>query len=163
MGTISQYERLQIGSLLSSGGAQIEPGAGLFLMPEDPAFRRVLEVAVAPAMRKNELNLGVIEIVFDSGSSLREVCQRVLSAEVIVADVSTVNADLMYALGLCHGLGRCPILLVAEPANLPFNLAALRCVEYVKSDEGLRALRQQLTRAIRVFLAASRAGGKPER
>jgi hypothetical protein len=79
-------------------------------------------------------------------------------AEVIVAELSTAtNGDLMYALGLAHGLGRCPLMLVQRGGELPFNLAGLRHVQYTRSQAGLLVLRSDLTRAVRVFLAAARA------
>jgi hypothetical protein len=40
---------------------------------------------------------------------------------------------------------------------LPFNLAALRWIEYRSDLDDLMDLREHLTRAIRVFLLASRA------
>jgi hypothetical protein len=42
--------------------------------------------------------------------------------------------------------------------DLPFNLRALRCIEYVDTKFGLHALREELSRVIRVFLMAARAG-----
>lgn len=159
MRQVSEYERLQIESLLACRGASVQEGNGVFLMPEGERFGRVFEAAVLPAMQKNGLNAKGTAIAFESSSSLWEVGRVVQSAEVIVANVTGWNADLVYVLGLCHGLGRCPLLLAAEPIELPFNLMALRFVEYREDDEGLRQLRGELTRAIRVFLAAGRAQG----
>ena len=44
---------------------------------------------------------------------------------MIVADLGILSADLLYILGLAHGLGRCPLLLTQNANELPFNLA--RC------------------------------------
>jgi hypothetical protein len=52
-------------------------------------------------------------------------------------------------------------MLVERTNQLPFNLAGLRHVEYVRGHAGLMALRSDLTRAVRVFLAAARAGADP--
>lgn len=156
MKQVSQYERLQIESLLPGREWGIEEGNGVFLMPEEERSGRVLDAAVLPAMQKNGLNAKGAAIAFDSGASLCEVARVVQSAEVIVADVTGWNADLVYVLGVCHGLGRCPILIAAGVMELPFNLMALRSIEYSEDDKGLWELRKQLTRAIRVFLAAGR-------
>ena len=157
MAQVSEYERLQIESVLLGHGELIEPGVGLFLMPDSEHAQRLHDAAVEPAMRSNELNLVAAVRVFDSDSSLATVCRWIRVAEVIVADLSVQGSDLMYVLGLCHGLGRCPLLLTLGPAVLPFNLQSLRCIEYAASAEGLRDLREHLTRAIRVFLMAARA------
>ena len=78
-----------------------------------------------------------------------------LTAEVIVVDASGLNAIVLYLLGLCHGLGRSPILIARDPQLLPFNLPALRCVSYDMSKQGLQVLRIELARRIRVFLASA--------
>jgi hypothetical protein len=155
---VSAYERLQIASLLGEE-VSAEEGVGLYLMPEDPRFGEaysVFEAAVLPAMRKNSINVREVAVSFNSDSLLAEVGRAVRSAQVIVAHVHAANADLMYVLGLCHGLGRCPILIGERPLELPFNLGALRCVEYGKGAEGVYELREELTRGIRVFLGAGR-------
>ena len=129
-------------------------------MPDDDKARRTLTLAVDPAMRANELNLKSVELAFDSDSPLAQVSPFLQSAEVIVADLYNLNPHVMYIVGLCHGLSRCPILISPVPNQLPFNLQSLRFLEFVHTNAGLSNLRQGLTRAIRVFLASARAGEK---
>jgi hypothetical protein len=151
------YERLQIESMLRSANIARVPGTALHLMTAHKDSRRVFEAAVQPAILKNDLNISGSVIVFDSDSDLAEVTRQLQEAEVIVADVGEVSADLLYILGLAHGLGRCPLLLTQNASALPFNLAALRWIEYRSDLDDLMDLREHLTRAIRVFLLASRA------
>ena len=158
MRRVSGYERMQIASLLGEE-AGVEEGVGLYLMPQDARFGEaysLFEGAVLPAMRKNALNVREVAVSFNSDSLLADVARALRSAQVIVAHAASSNADLMYVLGLAHGLGRCPILVGERPLDLPFHLGALRCVEYAPGQEGVWELREELTRAIRVFLAASK-------
>ena len=96
-------------------------------------------------------------MVFDSDSPLSTACHRLREAQIIIADVSGLNGHVMYLLGLCHGLRRCPLLICQAPADLPFDLRSLRCIEYAPDAEGLRDLREHLTRAMRVFLRSAAA------
>ena len=156
----SPYEREQIESLLRLGAppTEVQRGVGLHLMPAGVDSMLVYDLAVAPALWENGVNVVGAIRAFDSDSDLRDVARWMTSAEIVLADVSPGAFDLMYTLGLCHGLGRCPLLLVRVPGRLPFNLRALRHFDYEDSPEGLAALREQLTRAVRVFLTAARAG-----
>jgi hypothetical protein len=158
---VSHYERLQIDSLLHPReGAIVQAGVAVFLASEGAEAEHLYEVGVGPALRANGLNRVSVVRVFNSDSTLVEVSRWLLTAEVIIAELSTVtNGDLMYVLGLAHGMGRCPLLLVHRDAELPFNLAGLRHVQYTRSAGGLLVLRSDLTRAVRVFLAAARATG----
>ena len=55
-----------------------------------------------------------------------------------------------------EGLGAAEDDLERFLEDVPFNLAALRHVEYEGTDDGLLSLRDNLTRAVRVFLTAAR-------
>lgn len=150
------YERLQIESLLRSERIPRVPGIGLCLMTEHRTSQRVFDLAVLPAMKKNGLNVVDPVVVFNSSSDLAEAVRWLQEAEVIVADLGILSADLLYILGLAHGLGRCPLLLTQNANELPFNLGALRWLEYRPDLGDLKELREHLTRAIRVFLLASK-------
>jgi hypothetical protein len=156
---VSHYERLQIGSMLHPPGAKVQPGVAVFLCPEGERSEELYVQAVGPALRANGLNRVDVVPVFNSDSALVDVTRWLAEAELIVAELSVPSRDLMYVLGLAHGLGRCPLMLVERRSELPFNLAGLRHVEYSRGHAGLIVLRSDLTRAIRVFLAAARASG----
>ena len=155
---VSPYERLLIESvLLSDRPTELEGGAGLFITPAGGDGKVVLDLAVLPAMRRNELDRVDLRVVFDDMSSLADVCQVLRTAEVVVADVSDLNPSVMFVIGLAHGLGRFPILLTRETAELPFNLRVLRGIEYANTKPGLFELRERLERVLRVFLLGARA------
>jgi hypothetical protein len=155
---VSAYERLQIESLLQSTAPPIEPGSGLAVFSNaSHVGRKVYEAAIAPAMRAAGLNQVDVSLpAFDHESSLAIVCRYVQVAEAIVVDVTELNPSVMYVLGLAHALGRCPILITAGgDETLPFNFRALRHVWYQNTSIGLVQLRTDLTRALRVFVAAA--------
>ena len=132
------------------------------MVPLVAGREEVLSVAVEPALRANRLNVRGVRVVFDDETPLPIAADWVGRAEVIVADVSQLNAAVLYVLGLCHGMGRCPLLIARSPVELPFELGALRCLRYKTDRESLIDLRNDLTRALRVFLAAARQGGDAE-
>jgi hypothetical protein len=157
---VSQYERLLADALLlSEPRPPVEEGVGLFVTPAGGDGKVVFDLAVLPAMRKNDLNGSDVRIVFDDMSSLAEVCRFVQIAEVIVADLWDLNPAVLYVGGLCHGLKRCPIVLTRHTTELPFNFHVLRGVEYANTKDGLFELRERLERVLRVFLHAARKGG----
>jgi hypothetical protein len=165
MAGVSDYERSLIDAVLGQRDPRdprdpqprIEPGLALVLLPFNERRERLQQVAIDPALRRNHLNVRGLRVVFDDETPLPIVADWLDRAEVVIADVSELNAAVLYLLGLCHGLRRCPILLAAEPHELPFDLGALRCLRYRDDDrESLYELRENLARALRVFLAASR-------
>ena len=158
----SEYEKLQIGSLLGQRNYLIHPGLGIFLMPVTDASDYVFRTAVRPAMHAAGLATQQMEALFTSSTALVDVVGWLSRAEVIVVELSNFNSDVAYALGLAHAMGRCPIMIARAPLDLPFNLEALRCIRYKTDLQGIYELREELTRALRIFLAASRSNPPTE-
>ena len=153
---VPKFEQLQTESVLHGHGVDIERGTGFVLLPHTDQFRGVFEYAIKPAMEANGILVKKAEDIYQPGSILAQVWERIRKAEVIVADLSGKNANVIYELGLCYGIQRCPILLVRDPAELPFNLRNLRYIEYEDSAEGTENLKRRLTATIEEFLAAVR-------
>lgn len=76
--------------------------------------------------------------------------------QLIAAGLSDKNPNVIYELGQCHELRRCPIPLVRNWADLPFNLRNLRYMEYENKVNGASVLREKLTATIQQFLAQVR-------
>jgi ATP-dependent Clp protease ATP-binding subunit ClpC len=162
--SLSEFERLQAESVLRGEGVQIQEGTGFVLLPLRPTFNDLFENVIRPAMSANGIVAKKGDNIYEPGSILGQVWAQIRTAEVLVADVSAVdlkdnpnpNLNVVFELGLCFGLHRCPILLVRDPAVLPFNLRSLRYIQYESTVEGEARLKADLTRAIGEFLSASR-------
>jgi hypothetical protein len=156
----SDYERSQVEAVLSrptGGEVRVERGLALLLLPFGQADDRVQRIVIDPALRRNGLNVLGLRVVFDDETPLPIIADWLGRAEVVIADVSELNASVLYLLGLCHGLRRCPLLLARDSIELPFDLDALRCLRYRADDPAsLYDLREDLSRTLRIFLAASR-------
>lgn len=154
--TASEYERHQIESVFHSQPGGIQRGLGFVLLPHKPEFQAIYEEAISPAFRANNLEPLKADDIYRPGSILSQVWSQIRTAEVLVADVSGLNPNVIFELGLCHGMHRCPILLVRDPAELPFNLRSLRYIVYSNDITGIKRLREQLKRSIEEFIAATR-------
>jgi hypothetical protein len=135
-------------------------GTALVLLPVGEPFERVHDLAITPALMASGLNRSFVRRVFDHASPLASVLEAVMTAEIIVADLTILNPSVLYVVGLAHGQGRCPLIIAEQRLELPFDLHLPRCLHYERSDPGLIKLREELSRVIRVFIAACRASAK---
>lgn len=158
---VSPFEKQLIDAALHQEGPGVAPGTALVLMPDLGEFLRVFQDAVSPALMDCGFRAGLSELTFDSRAWLSDAARWILQAEIIIADVTDLNADVMYTLGLCHGVGRCPLMISQDLERLPFNIGMLRCIRYSSQGAGIRQLRENLARAIRVFVTEADASRKP--
>jgi hypothetical protein len=116
-------------------------------------FDQVAATLIDPALRA----LGVtgrdtIEIL-KQGNIRIDMFQRLLTADLVVADLSIHNANVFYELGIRHALrGRRTFLLRSDQDAYPFDLQTDRYLTYRKDDPA--ASLAALTESLRQTLAS---------
>ena len=152
MSRASPYERKLAAEAMTSPLAPIEKGTAQY----------ICEVAVWPALAPVGFRPPRDCRAFDNNCWLHDAVRWINGAELIVADLTGMNPEVLYAVGLCHGLGRLPLLICQdpEPSYLPFMLHSLRHIVYRDDAAGLLTLREELTRAVHVFTDSAKASMK---
>ena len=107
------------------------------LMPFAREYRSLYMNAILPAV--NDVHLDCIRADESpaTGSIMKDVICGIFNAKAVIAVLDTLNANVMYELGVAHALGRPTISLINEATNIPFDMAAYRVVKY-KNEENLR-------------------------
>ena len=61
---------------------------------------------------------------------LQDIVIGITNADVVIADVTGLNSNVFYELGLCHALNKKVILITQEISELPFDIRSYRVNEY---------------------------------
>lgn len=81
-------------------------------------------------------------------SILQDIVTGIANADVIIADVTGLNPNVFYELGLCHALDKKVILITQDISELPFDIRSYRVVEYTtefwKTDQILNKIEKNL-------------------
>ena len=108
---------------------------------------RILETMIVPAAEQ----LGLAPVRADQLTRAGEVTEQVFrllrDADVVIADVTGANPNVMYELGLRH-TRRALTLQIGERGRLPFDINVIRTIQFVRSETGLIEAREQLREAI---------------
>jgi hypothetical protein len=152
---VSRYERQLIESTLGLATPTERSSGALVIAPDAVELQHPLQVAIWPALSAAGFRKCTTQPLFNSYDSIERIVHHLRCAEMIVADVTGTNPDVMYVVGLSHGLGRYPILISQDPDSLLFAMRAFRCIRYDTSREGLWDLRENLARAARIFLTSA--------
>lgn len=86
--------------------------------------------------------------LFLSQPIMHTVWEGINKASVLVADLTGMNANVFYELGIAHTLGKDVILIAQEGSDIPFDLRQHPNYTYDVSPEGLKRLSELLEGAI---------------
>lgn len=70
------------------------------------------------------------DFISSTGSITRSVLQHLYTADVVVADLTELNPNVFYELGVRHALRKGTILIALDGTKLPFDVGDLRVVFY---------------------------------
>ena len=88
------------------------------------------------------------------GRIIEQVYEALQDSDVIIADVSFANPNVLYELGFAHAIRKPCILITQDIKQLPFDIATVRTVVYAETKSGLRILQAKLHDALSAALEA---------
>jgi hypothetical protein len=105
------------------------------IMPFAVPFDRYYSNIFVPAIQEAGLRAQRADSIFSSATIMSDVWRCICNASVVLADVTGKNANVFYELGLAHASRKPVVLVTATLEDVPFDLKALRVIEYDKDDE----------------------------
>ena len=72
--------------------------------------------------------------IFGTGKIIDQIWSGINSAKVLVAELTTRNANVFYELGLAHALKKPVVLISANETDVPFDLQHIRVIYYDVND-----------------------------
>jgi len=116
-----------------------------FLTKEGIDFEKVQQELIKPALEQAEIAGDTTAAVFEAGNIREDMFQRLLVADLVLADISIPNPNVYYELGIRHALrGRQTFMIrakVTKPKEqrtsddeVPFDLKTDRYLEYDVAD-----------------------------
>lgn len=77
-----------------------------------------------------------------------DIIKQIKASNIIIADVTVRNANVYYELGYAHALGKKVILIAQDGAEIPFDIAYIRCITYDLSYKKIREFQKKLSETI---------------
>ncbi|MFJ9692112.1 hypothetical protein [Kitasatospora sp. NPDC101183] len=118
----------------------------------DSAERRVFERAllvydevVRAACRPHGIDPLRADAIADAGEITDQILAHLNGDDLVIADVSGGNPNVMYELGYRDRAGK-PTILIGETGLLPFDIARKRTIRFRRDRSGLVQAREQLHR-----------------
>lgn len=138
----------------ASAGSQ--PAASCFVIspigPESSGTRRsadgLYEAVICPVCEQLRLRVFIAHRISSAGSITRQVIEHLLDDDLVIANLTDLNPNVMYELGVRHCGGKAVVVLAQSGTQLPFDLVEERTIFFENDMMGTLELRTRLSDAI---------------
>lgn len=108
----------------------------------------IIDVVIKPVLKPNDFEVEAAHQITASGSITKQVIEQLLEADLVIANLTELNPNVMYELAVRHCVGK-PIIVIAEyGTTLPFDISDERAIFYTNDMAGVEELKSQLAYAV---------------
>ena len=101
------------------------------LMPFDPEFDAIFNNLIKPALEEVGYDVKRADSILNQQNILKDIVRGIAEADLVVADLTSLNANVFYELGLSHTMQKPTVLLTqSSEEDIPFDLRSYRVIPY---------------------------------
>ncbi|MGM0874479.1 MAG: hypothetical protein ACQEWV_06675 [Bacillota bacterium] len=107
---------------------------------DDSLIRRqadgVIDAVIEPILEKLGFEVTVAHRMSEGGSITRQVIQNIINSELVVANLTDLNPNVMYELAIRHAIRKPLVQICEKGTNLPFDINEQRTIFYTNDMKG---------------------------
>lgn len=131
------------------------------LMPFNPEFDRIYTDLIVSALESEGCRVQRADDFLNLDNILKDIIPNIVKADLIVAELTSLNPNVMYEVGIAHTLSKPTILLTQTIGTLPFDLRSYRAILYSKDIDKAEELQEKLRKIIQEFRKENIIFGNP--
>jgi hypothetical protein len=132
----------------------IDPSIVFVLMPFNEKWSEDSLLMIKQAAEGLPLKIQRADDIFSPGDIINDVWKMINYAGLIIADITTHNANVFYELGIAHTIGKKVVLIRQyEGEKAPFDLAFWRIFEYGLMPKDAEEFRKTLKNIFKNYLS----------
>jgi hypothetical protein len=126
------------------------------IMPFSPTLGRIYESIVKLTVEQEGLVCRRADDFKTNRVIIQDIWKAICEARLIIADLTGLNPNVMYELGMAHTVGKETIMIYqrqrGRAPKFPFDIGHMRRIEYVNSAPGGKQLERDLEATIKGIL-----------
>lgn len=114
----------------------------------DSVIRRhidgIIDQAIIPALNE-KYQVEVAHRKYEIGSINERVIKSIYEADLVIANLTTLNPNVMFELAIRYSFGKPAIVIAEEGTKLPFDIVDENTIFYINDPAGANDLRQKIS------------------
>lgn len=103
------------------------------IMPFGNDFDVIYSSLIIPPLEEVGYNVIRADSIIDRHNILKDIIRNIAEADLVVADLTSINPNVFYELGIAHAMLIPTILLTQSIDEVPFDLKSYRVITYTTS------------------------------
>ena len=103
----------------------------------------IINIAIEPALG-DEYLVEAAHTYFNSTSITKQVYQKLYDCDLVIANLTDLNPNVMYELGIRFCFGKPTVLIAKKDTKLPFDINEQRTFFYIDDALGMLELRESI-------------------
>ena len=110
--------------------------------PANSSIRRkvdgLIDEVIEPVMKELKYKVEVSHRISESGTMTAAIIQRVYQSDLVIANLTGNNPNVMYEVALRHAAGKAIIHIAEDVSALPFDVNDQRTIQYTDDMSGAK-------------------------
>lgn len=153
---IKMTSLIQINPLFGPASYSVDERLAFVLMPFAEDLTRIYTSIIKPTVEATGLVCRRADDFKTNKAIIQDIWKAICESQVIIADLTDLNPNVMYELGIAHTVGKETILIYqrnsGKDPQFPFDLAHIRRIEYENSAIGGKNLETDLSNTLNSIL-----------
>ena len=129
-------------------GTESKPKAFVIMEFSEP-YKSIYEEVIQKVCEEMGLYVYKADEVYTPGFILNDIIKGIVESEIIIADITPINANVFYELGYAHAFNKTTIMLAQRGTLLPFDLSGFRVIFYDDSIKGKGEVEKNLRKHLK--------------
>ncbi len=130
------------------------------LMPFKPELTQIYQTFIKPTIEAKNFVCRRADDIYSNNAIMADVWKSICEARFIIADISTLNPNVMYELWIAHAIGKETVLIhQTDGSTHPFDVSHFRIIEYDDTAVGGPLLKNKLDGVVDAVLEKLSAEG----
>jgi len=121
------------------------------MMPFDAGFE-VVRNAISQAVMDIGFECMRADDIWEHHSIIQDIVSLIDRSRIVICDCTGKNPNVFYEAGIAHTLGREVIIIAQNEGDVPFDLRHLRYIKYLKNEQGLGDLSNQIKNRVQKII-----------